>query len=77
MSLAQGAIASVSHGINENDEPVHVHMRKADGSAKFWVQPVELVWADGLKGSEVREAQRLVLKHQARIIHKWNEHFNS
>ncbi|MDY0084344.1 MAG: DUF4160 domain-containing protein [Bacteroidales bacterium] len=27
---------------NEGQEPMHVHVRKAGGFAKFWVEPVDL-----------------------------------
>lgn len=27
---------------NENNEPRHVHVRKGDGMAKFWLDPLEL-----------------------------------
>lgn len=26
---------------NENDEPVHIHIEKAGGSAKYWLDPIE------------------------------------
>ena len=32
---------------NEGTEPAHVHVEKGDGTAKFWLQPVELVHSDG------------------------------
>lgn len=27
---------------NENDEPPHVHVEKAEGTAKIWLSPVEV-----------------------------------
>jgi len=62
---------------NEGQEPVHVHMRKGGGEAKFWVEPaVDLAESCGLKVREVAEAERLVRKHKALIISKWHEHFD-
>ncbi|MGF7140466.1 DUF4160 domain-containing protein [Roseimarinus sediminis] len=33
---------------NEGSEPVHIHVRKAGGFAKFWIEPVELEYAQGM-----------------------------
>ena len=60
---------------NEGNEPVHVHVRKGGGEAKFWVNPVSLAMSDGLKVRELAEAEELVAKHAAEILRKWNEHF--
>ncbi len=61
---------------NERNEPVHVHLRKGGGEAKFWVRPVALAMSDGLKVNELAEAEALVAKHVAEILRKWNEHFS-
>jgi len=34
---------------NEGQEPMHVHVRKAGGFAKFGMEPVELEFSQGLK----------------------------
>ncbi len=33
---------------NEGQEPVHIHVRKAGGFAKFWIDPVELDFSQGM-----------------------------
>jgi hypothetical protein len=33
---------------NEGQKPVHVHVRKAGGFAKFWIEPVELDFSQGM-----------------------------
>lgn len=35
---------------NESTEPRHVHVESADGYAKFWLEPVELMKSIGYKG---------------------------
>ena len=60
---------------NEGNEPVHVHIRKGGGEAKFWVRPVSLAMSEGLKVKELAEAEALVEKHADEILRKWNEYF--
>ena len=61
---------------NERNEPVHVHLRKGGGEAKFQVRPVALAMSEGLKVKELAEAEALVAKHATEILRKWNEHFS-
>ena len=37
---------------NENDEPMHIHVEKGEGSAKYWVDPFEEVYSYGLKAKQ-------------------------
>jgi hypothetical protein len=62
---------------NEGDEPMHIHVRKAGGFAKFWIEPVDLEFSQGLKVSEIRKAEELVLENLETIKNKWNEVFGS
>jgi hypothetical protein len=39
---------------------MHIHVRKAGGFAKFWIEPVALEFSQGLKVSEIRKAQELI-----------------
>jgi hypothetical protein len=58
---------------NEGEEPMHVHVRKAGGFAKFWIEPVELDFAQGIKVSDLKLAEQLVFEHIELIKLKWNE----
>lgn len=60
---------------NEGHEPSHVHVEKGDGSAKLWLNPVEVVYSVGLNSKSVREIRELVKKHQLMFNRRWNEHF--
>jgi hypothetical protein len=55
---------------------VHVHVRKAGGYAKFWVEPIALEYAKGMKTQELSRAEELISENRARILTKWNEAFN-
>jgi len=36
----------------EDNEPPHIHVETAENAAKFWLSPVELVWAVGYNSKE-------------------------
>ena len=58
---------------NEGQEPMHVHVRKAGGFAKFWMEPIELDFAQGIKVQDIKQAQDLVFENQEIIKSKWYE----
>jgi hypothetical protein len=60
---------------NEGIEPMHVHVRKAGGFAKYWMEPVELEFSQGMKVSDLRLAEKLIMENIDRIIQKWYEVF--
>ena len=62
---------------NEGREPMHVHVRRAGGSAKFWMEPLTLDSASGLKTQELARAEALIAEHSDRIREKWHEVFGS
>lgn len=40
---------------NENDEPIHVHVEKAEASGKVWLEPhIEPVYFYGISAREQR-----------------------
>ena len=57
----------------EGNEPVHVHVRKGDGVAKFWLDPVRLEYNDGFKKQELRVIIAMLEEHEAELIQAWNE----
>jgi len=62
---------------NEGQEPMHVHVRKAGGFAKFWIEPVELDFAQGFKTQDLNKAEELILENLELIKRKWDEVFGS
>lgn len=59
----------------ERNEPPHVHVRKGGGKAKFWLSPVEMVYARGLTKPEIRRARELTEEHAEDFLKRWKEHF--
>jgi hypothetical protein len=57
-------------------EPVHVHVARADGDAKFWLTPdVRLARNDGLKAQELRLAREIATRRRQELIDAWNSFF--
>ncbi len=61
---------------NEGHEPMHVHVRRAGGHAKFWMEPLRLDYSEGLKVPELARAEELIAEQADLIRRKWNEVFN-
>ncbi len=57
-------------------EPLHVHARKGNAVAKFWLDPtVEVADSYGVPAHELRELLEVAAEHKAEIARFWNEHF--
>ncbi len=63
---------------NEGDprEPMHIHARKGEATAKFWINPaVAVVEAYRMDAAELRELTRVAEENRDLIERRWNEHF--
>jgi hypothetical protein len=58
----------------EGNEPPHIHVETAENAAKFWLSPVELVWAVGYNSKVVRKLRELVEANRDLFLEKWYEH---
>ena len=57
-------------------EPCHIHVRKGEQVAKFWVEPVvSLAWAYEMSSGELKSIQRVIEEKQDEIRSSWNEYF--
>ena len=55
---------------------MHVHVRSADGEAKFWLAPiVYLADSDGYDARTLRELRDVVINNKTLIERIWNVHF--
>ncbi len=55
----------------------HIHVETAENAAKFWLSPVELVWAVGYNSKELRKVRELVEERAPFFWEKWHEHFRT
>ena len=56
--------------------PVHIHIEKNNNTAKFVLDPLELIQSRGFNASELREIRKLVEENVILFKNKWNEYFN-
>ena len=57
--------------------PVHIHIEKAEKTAKFNLENIELVKSSGFNSSELKTIRNLVEDNQGFLIQKWNEFFSN
>ena len=60
---------------NENQEPPHVHVRRDSDTCKFWLEPVELAYNDGMAAHEVTRLRGIVEERREEFLERWNEFF--
>lgn len=58
---------------NEGSEPMHIHVRKAGGFAKYWIEPIELEFSQGMKVNDLKIAEKLISDYVELIKSKWDE----
>ncbi len=59
----------------DRDEPPHIHVRRENRVAKFWLDPVALQQAGGYNRSELNTIADLIQEHQERLLEMWHEFF--
>ena len=61
---------------NEGAEPPHVHIRSAEKSAKFWLDPVSLARSSGYDAVELRALRGYVQAHRESLERAWHDFHN-
>lgn len=59
----------------DRGEPRHIHVRKGDALAKFWLRPVSLASSEGFRTREITHIFRLVMANEELLKEKWDEFF--
>ena len=57
--------------------PIHVHIRNADGEAKFGIKPTKLISNAGMKNKDLKLAESLIEENEDLIETKWKEYFKA
>lgn len=62
---------------NEGDprEPVHIHVMKDSGEAKFWLHPVSVARNDGFDPRTLRALSGIIAERSRLIEDAWYDHF--
>ena len=58
-------------------EPMHVHVKSAEGRAKFDILPdgIKLVYNKGMSLKDIKCAEMVLEENKELAIAKWNEYF--
>ncbi|MBI4285157.1 MAG: DUF4160 domain-containing protein [Chloroflexi bacterium] len=62
---------------NDRNEPRHIHIRRDENVAKFWLAPVRLERSGGFSRLEITIIQRMVDEHQVELLEAWNDYFQT
>ena len=61
---------------SREEERMHVHVQRAEGEAKFWLEPkIELASNKGLGVRHIANALKFVKEHEDEIRAAWKKHF--
>jgi hypothetical protein len=59
----------------ENNEPPHIHVRRDQSLAKFWLIPISLAYNRRYPVHEITHLRHLVEEHQELFLRSWNDYF--
>ena len=59
----------------DRSEPPHVHVRRDNMVAKFWLEPLALERAGGFSRVELNAMARIVEEHREQFVRSWYEFF--
>ena len=57
--------------------PKHIHIEKAEKTAKFNLENIELVKSSGFNSAQLKTIHNLAESNQELLIQKWDEFFNN
>lgn len=60
---------------NEGNEPAHIHIQKAEGYAKFWLNPVNLADTTGFSQRQLQRIEEIIREHVVQLQEAWDEYF--
>ncbi len=62
----------------EPREPLHIHVRRGEAAAKFWLEPMpEVAESYAMSAHELHELLDIAAEHKDEIERYWNEHFSA
>ncbi len=61
---------------NDHD-PIHIHVEKDKKTAKYYLQPFELVKSRGFNASELKKIGIIIEDNLELLKQKWYEYFNN
>ena len=60
----------------DGNEPPHVHVARDNRVAKFWLDPVRMQVSGGMRRTDIRRVQRIILDNHSLLLEAWNDYFD-
>lgn len=57
---------------NECDEPPHIHVRKGEADAKFWLISLRITYNHGFLNSDLKAIEKILKQRQDYLLNEWN-----
>lgn len=54
-------------------EPRHIHVAGHGGTAKIWLEPIELVEAKDFNAGDLKRIMEVVTDHHGQFVEAWDE----
>ncbi|MDR0832689.1 MAG: DUF4160 domain-containing protein [Candidatus Symbiothrix sp.] len=62
------------HFFSREHEPIHVHVRNADGKAKYEIEEeIKLISNTGIKNKDLKIAESIIEENKELFIKEWKE----
>ncbi len=52
-----------------------MHVESTEKRAKFWLNPIDLVWNEWFRSGEFKEVGKILAENQAAFLREWNDYF--
>jgi hypothetical protein len=62
---------------SDRTEPRHIHIKRDQQGAKFWLEPVSVAKNFGFAEHELREIERRVEVHRDMFVRAWDDYFGA
>ncbi len=56
---------------------MHIHVKRDDQLAKFWLSPVSMAKNRGFNSPELNQIAKLVVKHEQMLMEAWHDYFGA
>ena len=60
----------------DGNEPPHIHVARDNRVAKFWLDPVRMQVSGGMRRTDIRRVQRIILDNHSLLLETWNDYFD-
>jgi hypothetical protein len=65
------------HFFTRDHEPIHVHVRNADGRAKYEIEnEMKLIYNTGIKSKDLKIAESIIEENRDAFIEEWKKVFD-